>query len=708
MPVSYNSCLLVPAPFLSIQEQRTKSSDGRTLGVVYSLRIIGKIDAWKGSPQGGSLAGAGWGGPYNRFWQNSGYPADESVLAAHRLASIENKIEALRALFATEGAWLEFTSPDGSTPMKVQPRINALNFTEGSWFETVDYTIDAECDLIYVNGTPIVPMSFSELIQNATESWDIQEADVVKTYRVTHSVNAVGKRTFDSLGNQVGDPWQNAKDFVTDRLVLGWNGASAFSSNAGQFIFNNSSSASGTVNFSSLSPYNFARSENVDELGGSYSVTESWILAQGSGTDVYNVSVKRLVDDPYTTVIASIQGTIKGFYSDLFDYDHRILGANWIWDQLKGNNLYNRVSQYVSGVTLNTQAIGAALDYNPQEGSINYNYEFNNRIFNGDAFEEYTVSRKSSAEDYKTSFSIGGSIKGRKYDTDNDPTLPFQRATTLWNQLKVSPTLYNRIISSKYFPDATGIGINQSPISVSVDMNEAEGTIQYAYDFNTRANDSVYPNDDVLEEYNISRSFSRDEGRIIYTINGTIMGLSVTDVPNPRAVKFTAATGYWEYYAKPNLYSRIAQYYQTALSNTLPQVEEVEKNPTVGQVSYNYQFYNYPLPILSGALSEIISVSEENAGGDVQVIANIPIPGRALGPVLQNVSTTTAKMRSLSIETVTYPTGGPDLLTAFNLRPNYDSYVTQLAPAGGYKESDVYTWDWRGGRYSRQVRWIYE
>lgn len=711
--VIYNSCAVIPAPFVTINSTVVNSPDQRRLGKTYQLTINGTLVSFKGSPQAGTLTGGSWGGPNNLFWQGTGYPPDEAPLIAHKLFATEVKQSALEDLFSTDGAWLEFESPDGSAPLKCQPKNFQITYTEDDWVNTCKYTITCEADVLYmVNGEVFQGIGFSELIQSANESWDIQPAEAVKTFAVAHTVNAVGKRMFDSLGNEVQSPWQNAKDFVNQNLVLGFNGASAFSSNAGQAIFNMSSLGSGIINFSSLSSYDFSRVENIDELGGSYSVTENWVLATGSGTDIYNVSVQQIVDEPYTTKVATIQGTLKGFYSQLFDYDKRILSAEWMWSQLQGAPLFNRILSYV-GTTyasgFNQQPILAVLDYNPQEGTLSYNYEFNNRLYFGDAFESYVISRKSAMEDYKSSFSIQGNIKGRRYETDIDPRVSFTRAHTLWEQIypnQQPDVFYNRIVSTNFFPEASGMGLQFSPVSKNIDMNEAQGEVTYAFDFNTRSNtDNGFAN--IAEEtYSISQHFSREEAYVAYSIQGTIQGLNVTDV-SPQFNKYQNANVYWLNHALPNLYSRVTGVYGNVFSNSLPQVEEVEKNPSLGNITYNFQYTTIPAPIISGVLSEVITITENNASGNVNVFANIPIISRIQGPILQNMNTTPAKQRGLSIETVVAATGGFNLLAAFNLRPNYDQYVAQLVPANSYTESDTNSWNFKMGRYSRNVSWIY-
>lgn len=706
--VIYNSNAIIPAPLVNISKEIQVAGDGTKLGTLYSLTLTGTLVAWKGSPQGGSLVGAGWGGPFLRFWTSTGYPADESVENISRLKSIENKQEALRALFADDGKWLEFQSPDGTAPLKCQPRIKSIQFQEGTWFQTCAYTITLEADKLYLNGNPEVDTPYhDELISSATESWQIEDSDVAKTYRLSHTMNAVGKRRFNSTGSEVRPAWQNARDFIQNRMGLGFTSATSFSPVGGNtivassFIGNNS-----IINFSTLNAYNFSRNDSVDELAGSYSLTENWLLSQAaSGTDIYTISVKKFSQEPNTTTNVSIQGNIKGFYTNLNDYDARFAAAQYVWANLQGTPLFNRVQTYVGAVTLNTQAVVGAVDYNPLEGTISYNYDFSDRQTNGDTFEEYTISKSFNQSDYKNTVEINGRIIGRRYESDTNPDQKFLRALTVWNSLKVHPVLYNRVVNAGYFPEIDNL--QPYPASKKVDMNQPEGIINYTYEFNTRENDNDIQNADVKEEYTLGSNFSRDDGKTTYTINGTVEGLTIIDGSGAREAKYAAASGYFGYVVLPSLLSRIGAL--GTISNTNPIETEIQRNPTVGTITYNYKFTNEPAPYNSGVLSETITISNINRAGDNKIVAELPVIARLAGPVLQDMNTTPVKEKRVDIETVMAPVHFGNLLTDQNAYPNYDSIIVTLTPAGQvFKVDDGDSWVPRNGRYNRNVRWIYQ
>lgn len=709
MPVIMNNSAIIPAPIVSIREEIQTTPDGTKIGLGYNLILTGDLVAWKGSPTSSGQTGAGWGGPNNAFWQNAGYPPDQSVAAPERLYAIEFKQDCLNRLFSTDGQWLEFQSPDSNAPLKCQPRLVGIDFAEGNWFDRCGYTITLNCDLLYLNGVPVQPNDkLSELVSNASESWQIEEGEVAKTYHLVHNCSATGKRRFDSSGNQTGFPWQDAKNFIQNRLVLGYNSTSSFSPLPGQYVVASGFAGSGSViNFANLQAYDIAISDTVDELAGTYSVTESWTLATpSSGTNVYSINIEKLSTEPNTTTNITVQGLIKGFYTQLGDYDGRFSAAQYTWNQLRGTNLYNLVSTYATGVVVNQYPLVANFEENPLEGTIQYTYKYSDRPQSGDVFDEYTIYKKNTIEDYRASVGIQGRITGRSYDSDTSDQRMI-RSLTYWNILSVYPVIYNRVINSNAFPEISGL--RTYPTTVDVNMDWSNGLINYTYEYNNRQNDNDQNDDSVKEDYVVGSSFSREEGRTIYTINGTITGLSITDI-DPRTAKYNAANTYFQNITSSLLLTRVLNTFGPVIQNLNPISTTVEKNPTEGSVNYNYQYSNEPSPFLVGVLSEVIDVSEVNANGQINVFASIPVMGRVLGPVLQDMTTTKEKIRTINIETVVSPTGAATISGVLALRPNYDSVVAGAKPTAGtvYVDDDTNSWTWRNGRYTRTVRWIYQ
>jgi hypothetical protein len=355
--VSYNGQKLIPAPLVSISKDYQTTGDGRQIGAVFSIVVQGTMVAWKGSPNSDGV-----------FHTTSGYPADEDVSAASRLASIITKQQAIRALFSTHGLSFEVQSADGSQPLKCNPRILRIEVPEGQWYETAPYTITMEADRIY----PLQEDNFSEYISSAEENWTIETNEVPenehisRTYNLSHTVAAQGKRFYDETGTLVKPAWQQARTFVLGRL--GFDSQIALSSGV-----NNLPSYYGG--------YNHLRSQTLDEEGGSFSVTETWILTSGTALEEFTVSKQTSLQDGLDRV--TIEGNITGLEqrtSDLVLSTSKYTNALAKFATASGL-AFSRAQTY-SNSSLNIIPNGQTIGRNPVAGTINYSFEYDNRPSN--------------------------------------------------------------------------------------------------------------------------------------------------------------------------------------------------------------------------------------------------------------------------------------------------------------------------------------
>ena len=75
----------------------------------------------------------------------------------------------------------------------------------------------------------------------------------------------------------------------------------------------------------------------------------------------------------------------------------------------------------------------------------------------------------------------------------------------------------------------------------------------------------------------------------------------------------------------------------------------VGTNEYLGEITYSVQFDNRPTNIISGVLSENISINDTYPG---DVFAVIPVLGRKTGPVLQYIGGRTEYTRDLAINLI--------------------------------------------------------
>jgi len=368
--VSYDSKKLIPAPQLAITKTFNKSGDGTIIGTTYQLVLTGDLIAYKGSPDSLRV-----------FWDQTGYPPDEAIEADGRLAALLRKQEALRDLFSAHGRELYIQSADGSEPLKCNPRINDITFSEGIWFDRISYTITMEADKVY----PIVENEFDAQISDASESWNIETDDgtvegvgMPRTYRLTHSLNATGKLYYDELGNET-TAWHNARAYVIP--LLGMNNSFLLSSGVKDLP-------------SYYGGYNHIRSENIDVKAGSYGVTETWILASGSALEDFTVQILSTSESNRQNV--KINGTVTGLEvrnSNLGLTTSKYANAETKFTAVSGL-AFSRCQIY-SGYDLNLYPLSETIGKNPVNGVITYDFEYDNRPYNlipGALAEKITIN----------------------------------------------------------------------------------------------------------------------------------------------------------------------------------------------------------------------------------------------------------------------------------------------------------------------------
>ncbi len=362
MPIIFDGKKIIPSPFVNINKSYATAGDGTKIGTVYSLILTGSLVAWKGSPSGNLLSS---------FWTLPGNPPDQGGIlndSDARLESLLRKEEGMRRLFALEGKTLEIEPLNGSAPIKCNPRVLSIDFAQGVWFDRVDYTINMEADQLFIFGTTNDEDAFSQFLTSASEDWQLEFGELDNFYNLTHNVNAVGKVHYDSNGILVRPAWEEAREWVQDRLGLDLIRIDA----SGSFnLFN-----------TALTGYNHVRAESVNELGGSYGVSESWVIASGAVIEDFNVNLEQATNDNRRNTV-TIEGSIKGL--DTRDASFNV--TNTKYQSASGHfasitgNLFSR-AQTISGFTLNVTPVNKSIGRNTNTGIITYSTTYDDRPSN--------------------------------------------------------------------------------------------------------------------------------------------------------------------------------------------------------------------------------------------------------------------------------------------------------------------------------------
>lgn len=401
--VTYNGYVIKPIGTMSVSKTYNTQQDGQKLGGNINLTLQGTVLPFKGSPlEDGSF-----------HTDPLTEPTETSI--ANRDQSFEKicvKEQAIRDVFSNNGRLLEIHCGADSV-MRCWPTSISLTFDDSNRLFSLPYTINITAPLLtgmyfddsgnpYGEDVALQPPT-QEFIESASEDWNLTLSDsrtvvsesgcTVTTgfiYDLTHTVNAVGKLVYDPSGSILTDsdndffpidystgeydpvsginmaPWMWARRYVQERagyddtVLLG----SGFMTVCDGFT-----------------PYNHRRTETRGVTDGSYSVTETWSLAEQPAIEDFTVTCNYDQENGLNTV--GINGTITGL--ELLNYTSGectliVDGASkWdnafsYWMSIQGN-LLNRAECF-SGLDLYDNPRNTSVAKNPVAGTISYNYGF--------------------------------------------------------------------------------------------------------------------------------------------------------------------------------------------------------------------------------------------------------------------------------------------------------------------------------------------
>ena len=280
-----------------------------------------------------------------------------------------------------------------------------------------------------------------EVDEKQQEVYNLNDDTIERAYRITHQISATGKDHYtpDLAGNSVTrlQAWVSAKKFVQARLSYNPNNPNdvvqpdgtvdhsaiyqGYPNQTGVYAPSTAplnhplpnflgKIGAGTIDLlDDYGGYNHVRTEKIDETAGSYSVTESWLLARQAAYETYNMKVSSSVGDPFTKV--SINGNIQGLsplqanattyggknatlrnyaglaqpnvmgmtkYESALNYYNKVSNNQFFG---VGSLLYKRANNQTQ-VQLNAEPLGISLGGNKNAGTITYSLDFDNRPTN--------------------------------------------------------------------------------------------------------------------------------------------------------------------------------------------------------------------------------------------------------------------------------------------------------------------------------------
>jgi len=442
----YGDYTFSPVPLITINKEIQKAGDGQALGTVFSLSLEGTL-----APGATGVNG---------------------------ITNIQEEQDRLMAAFAASGQGSEFKIACGDDDLiNCFPRINSINFEAGPWVDVCKYTIDLEYDRDFAAdiGAPWNSAYKSgsgvrePLISSAEETWSIEQTEAnfyhfevqqsgndrptylestPPSFTVTHNISAVGKPVIVSgVIADGGHAWQQASGYVVPRLgfdtaKITKNGAICFDQNGKLLITNQT------------------RNVNFGELDGNYAVTETWtvyssgLFASGinalGASDVWDVNVETSLESSITTV--NVQGTITGQASGVFCSSNsstppiyeivksKYANAKEYHEAVGGDIFWARAHHFASGVSsrgVNPIPVSKSLGHNPSQGTITYNYKFDDRpavCLTGARTTDITMSDTNATDVFAELIVLGrstgpvmqsiGTVTAKKREVTLDATMP--------------------------------------------------------------------------------------------------------------------------------------------------------------------------------------------------------------------------------------------------------------------------------------------
>jgi len=141
--------------------------------------------------------------------------------------------------------------------------------------------------------------------------------------------------------------------------------------------------------------YNHARTENIDEQGGAYSLTETYLLASGTALENFEISIENGLDSSLERV--SVQGNVEGLETLTADQIGRgdvptkyPNASGKFNDLITGGVLApiflraKSASEAYGSLTfpLNSTPLSRSIGTNEIVGTISYNFAYDNRASN--------------------------------------------------------------------------------------------------------------------------------------------------------------------------------------------------------------------------------------------------------------------------------------------------------------------------------------
>ena len=617
MPISYHAngeaqpSFLIPAPFVSISKSFEKAGNGEILGTTYNITLTGTMIADRGSPD---KDGA--------FVTDGIDPTPDSLEAAEYYKSLQKKQRALSNLFSkkNEGGQLhvQHVAGDGTQGFKCFPTVESIDFEAHNPGNPTlsSYSITLTSNhLIYPDGVADNDdWKDKWLINNATETWDIQENEkrMTKRKHVTGDSKSPHTGTCDASAFTTKEACEEAGTCKSRTVGTCGDGESK-DQEACQ-------AAGETWLGTGISDYTDKKSECLAN-GGYFTSTNTW-----TGGDLKEKIDK--VDKIYT-----VTHTVSAVGKRKFDRDSTQApgfetdGFFTQFDEEKNQEAWQQARGFVYDLLKYGKSFTKG-----EDGILNNKDDYDRLGLNlPDSYEGYNYNRTQTVDHLGGSFQVNETwtfapdhskvLETIDFNVSEDPATGFLSVTVNGSiEGLVDPPSMSAVSVAAHCKDSSGATTSHETQTA---CESVEGNVWHPAVEDPEADVDIGFN---LETSSIDSKF--EQARKYYDEIQSELHLTATSIVQELA----------DY--SPSSYGNINL-------NKEPTSKTVGMNPNTGIITYNYSFSQTPLFTIPGCKTESVQVNDTYPG---RVFASTAVIGRKLGPVLQNINTQTEWKRSLSIE----------------------------------------------------------
>ena len=251
----------------------------------------------------------------------------------------------------------------------------------------------------------------------------------------------------------------------------------------------------------------------------------------------------------------------------------------------------------------------------------------------------------------------------------------------------------------------------------TVSVNKTDGTCNASETF------VINPSGRYREDFEISTNTSLEDAYTTIDINGTIQGYANISYPDPNVPvegstpKFQNAMTAWDSisgitYSRANSFYKINPKHLAFLaSNSLNPTTlstAFGYNITEGTITYAYSYNDRPINCVADALTETININETEPN---DIFASLTVLGRKSGPLLQDIGTSGARTRDISIDAFLPIRTGCNVAVDFASPTEYanlvNEYEANLVSSYGsvYINSHTTSWQPKIGRFTFNKSW---